>query len=146
MLPSAVHMQPGFSESLGTIHCTHADSCSFAGNVVLNSSVAASRRRFACEGELVIFTCEVVGSNSLEWNSPLISPITYVTRSTAPTSTSRPPFFATLSSIAGDGLNTNFTSTLQVNASRTFQQADTTVECNNQQQESKEANFTVAGG
>ena len=94
----------------------------------------------------MIFTCEVVRSNALEWNSPLISPITYVTRSTAPISTSRPPFFATLSSIAGDGLNTNFTSTLQVNASRTFQQGSTTVECNNQRPDSKEANFTVAGG
>lgn len=122
------------------------DSDSVAGNLVLNSSVEASGRQFPCDGELVIFTCKVTRSNSLQWNSPTISSITYVTSSTTPIFTSRLPFFATLTSIAGIGPNTNFTSTLQVNASKTFQKADATVECRNQQQDSREASFTVAGG
>lgn len=122
------------------------DSDSVAGNLVLNSSVAESGRQFACDGELVIFTCKVARSNSLQWNSPTISSITYVTSSTTPIFSSRLPFFATLTRIAGTGPNTNFTSTLQVNASKAFRQADATVECRNQQQDSKEASFTVAGG
>ena len=93
------------------------------------------------------FTCEVIGSIFLQWNSPRISgnPITYSTGLTAPISTSRPPFSANLMSITGIGSNTDFISTLQVTASRAFQEADTTVECRNQQGESREATFTAAG-
>ena len=117
-----------------------------AGNVVLNSSIELGRH-FSCERDHVNFTCEVFDSLFLQWNSPRFSgnPITYSTGLAAPISTSRPPFSATLTSITGIGSNTDFISTLQVTASRAFQQADTTVECRNQQGESREASFTAAG-
>ena len=117
------------------------DCDSVPGHLTLSSNVAESGRQFACDGELVIFTCEVNGSLTLQWNSPNISenPITYTAGFTVPTTTSRPPFFATLTSIVGNGANKNFTSTLQVNASY-----DTTVQCSDQQQESRKVNLTVS--
>ena len=118
-----------------------------AGNVVLTSTVEENGRQFACEGEMVTFTCHVLRSIFLQWNSPLIRqiPVVFVTGFTALMSTSRPPFTATLASIAGIGLNTNFTSTLQVNASRMFAKNDTTVECRNLQGIGEESKFTVSG-
>ena len=116
---------------------------SVAGHLTLSYNVEESGRQFACDGELVIFTCEVNGSSALEWNSPSFSeaPISYTAVSSAPTTISRPPAFsATLTSITGVGSNKDFISTLQVNASN-----DTTVQCNDQQQESREANLTVSG-
>ena len=132
--------------NLNALHCDFKFAL-VAGNVVLNSTIAEIERRFSCEGELISFTCKVVESIFLQWTSPRFSgnPITYSAGVTAPTTTSRPPFVATLTSIAGVGLNTNFTSTLKVNASRAFQQADSTVQCRNQQGESSEAIFPVGG-
>ena len=123
------------------------DSISVAGNVVLTSTVEENGRRFACEGEMVTFTCQVFRSVFLMWNSPVIhqTPIVFLSGFTALMSTSRPPFTVTLTSIAGIGLNTNFTSTLQVNASRTFAKNQTTVQCRNQQHVTEESRFTVAG-
>jgi len=42
--------------------CTIEDSISVAGNVTLTSTVEEDGRQFACEGEVVIFTCQVIGS------------------------------------------------------------------------------------
>ena len=129
--------------------CTFVDMDSIlvAGNVVLTSTVEENGRRFACDGEMVTFTCQVFRSVFLKWNSPLIrqTPVVFVTGFTALVSTSRPPFTATLTSIAGIGLNTNFTSTLQVNASRTFAKNDTSVGCRNLQGIGEESKFTVSG-
>lgn len=113
-----------------------------AGNVLLESSVVESGRQFACDGELITFTCEVFGSISLQWRNELINPITFLSSDNAPVTLSRPPFFATLTSRVGSGIDANFTSTLQVNASRNSSQS---VECRNQQQVSRELNFTTAG-
>ena len=66
------------------IYCTHVDSCLVAGNVMLSSSVAYNGRQFTCPGEIVLFTCQVFGSLSLEWNSPLVSPVTYTAFDTPP--------------------------------------------------------------
>ena len=121
------------------------DCISVTGNVVLTSTVVENERHFACEGEMVIFTCQVNRSFSLQWYSPLIRLIVYTTRSDDPVVVSRPPFIATRTSIAGSGLNTNFTSTLQVTASRAFARNDTTVECRNQPGVSMSSRFTVAG-
>jgi len=121
-------------------------SISVVGNVVLTSTVEENGRRFACDGELVTFTCQVVQSVSLQWESLLISPsVVFVLGSIAPLSVSRPPFVAILTSIAGSGINTNFTSTVQVTASRTFARTNTTVVCLNQLRVSEESSFAVAG-
>ena len=106
---------------------THVDSCLVAGNVMLSSSVAYNERQFTCPGEIVLFTCQVFGSLSLRWNSPLVSPVTYTAFDTPPAFISRPPFLATLASIVGVGFNTSLISILQVNTSRTFQQVDTVI-------------------
>ena len=130
------------------IACTYGkNSISVAGNVVLTSTVEETGRQFACEGEMVTFTCHVLRSIFLQWKSPLIrhTSVVFVTGFTAPLSTSRPPFTATLTSIAGIGLNTNFTSTLQVNASRMFAKNQTIVECRNQRRVTEKSKFTVAG-
>ena len=127
--------------------CTHVNSGSVAGQLVLNSSVTKSGRQFACDGERVTFTCEVVGSSILQWNSPSISgnPITYRAGLMPPATTPRQAFLATLRSIAGGGANTNFTSTLQVNASMEIPRNVTTVECRNHRvEDAMEASFTVA--
>jgi len=117
-----------------------------AGNVVLTSTVKENGRQFACDAELVTFTCQVVGSVSLLWESPLFSPnVIFSIGDTPPESVSRPPFIATLTSVAGNGTNTNYTSTLQVTASRTYTGNNTTVVCLNQLRVSEESNFTVAG-
>ena len=122
----------------------NTDCISVAGNVVLTSTVEENGRQFACEGEVVLFTCQVFGSLTLQWESPLIRQISFPAGSTV--STSRPPsFIATLTSIAGSGINRNITSTLQVNASRTFARNDTTVECRNLPGVTEESRFTVAG-
>ena len=124
---------------------THLDSSLVAGNVVLSSSVADNGRRYACGGEIVLFTCQVIGSLYLEWNSPLVTSITYTVGDTPPAFMPRPPFFATLTSVTRAGLNTNFSSTLQVNASRTFQRTDTIIQCRNQQQDYVEASIMISG-
>ena len=121
------------------------DCISVAGNVVLTSTVKENGRKFACEGEVVIFNCQVNRSLSLQWYSPLIRLIVYTTRLDDPAVVSRSPFIATRTSIARSGLNSNFTSTLQVTASRAFTMNDTTVECRNQPGVSMSSRFTVAG-
>ena len=111
---------------------------------MLTSTVEENGRQFACEGEVVIFTCRVFGSLTLQWDSPLFRQITFPAGSTV--SVSRPPsFFVNLTSIAGSGINSNITSTLQVNASRTFARNDTTVACRNLPGVTEESRFTVAG-
>ena len=87
------------------------------------------------------FTCQVIGSFSLQWDSPLISPISFTSD---PVNTVSPmsPFTATLTSTAGIGVNRNLTSTLQVTALSSF---DTTVVCRNQGRVNQTSRFTVAG-
>ena len=92
---------------------------------------------------MVTFTCHVVGSITLQWDSPLIFPIIFSASSTVPQISN--PFIATLTSIAGIGVNSNFTSTLQVNASRAFARNQTTVECRSQQNVNESSSFKVAG-
>ena len=123
----------------------HVDSCLVAGNIMLTSSVADSGRQFTCPGEIVLFTCQVFGSPYLQRNSPLVSPIIFTAIDTPPIFISRPPFLVSLTRNTGVGLNTSLTSILQVNTSRTFQQADTIIQCRNQQQDYVEANFLVSG-
>ena len=112
---------------------------------MLTSTVVEYGRQFACEGEVVTFICQVNRSFSLQWYSPLIRLIVYTTRPDDPVVVSRSPFISTHTSIARDGLNTNFTSTLQVTASRAFARINTTVECRNQPGVSMSSQFTVAG-
>lgn len=106
--------------------------------MVLDSSIGDSRQ-FACDGELVTFTCQVFLSDILEWNSPLIARIRFSSTDMLQ-SVRREPFFATLTSVVGTNLAANITATLQVNASRMILPPNTTVECN-----SEESNFTTAG-
>ena len=127
------------------IDCTHdVDSTSVAGNVMLTSTVEENGRQFACDGERVTFTCQVIGSFSLQWDSPLIIPISF-TSNPVNTVSSRFPFIATLTSTAGSGFNRNLTSTLQVTALNSFRRSDTTVVCRNQVRVNQTSRFTVAG-
>ena len=121
--------------------------CSVAGNVLLTSTVEEDRRGFACEGEMVTFTCRVIGSLSLQWDSQLIrqDPIIFSIDPVAPVVVSRSSFIATLTSVTRSGSSSNFTSTLQVNASRTFARSDTTVECRNQLGVNESSRFTATG-
>ena len=115
-----------------------------AGNVILTSTVINDGRQFACEGEMVTFTCQVIRSASLQWYSPLIHLIVYNIRNTDPV-VSMQPFTANLTSIGRSGIFSNFTSTLQVTASRMFAKSNTTVECRNQPGVNVSSRFTVAG-
>ena len=120
------------------------DSILVAGNVILTTTVEEDGRRYACNGEIVTFTCQIIRSFSLQWDSPLISPISF-TSDPVNTMTSMPPFTATLTSTAGSGFNRNFTSTLQVTALSSFRRSDTTVVCRNQLRVNQTSRFTVAG-
>ena len=120
------------------------DCISVAGNVMLTSTVEEDARQFACEGEMVTFTCQVIGSFSLQWDSPLISPISF-TSDPINTMSPMPPFTATLTSTAGVGSNRNLTSTLQVTALSSLGRSDTTVVCRNQGRVNQTSRFTVAG-
>ena len=120
------------------------DSISVAGNVMLTSTVAEDGRQYACEGEMVTFTCQVIRSFSLQWDNPLISPISF-TSDPVNTMTPMSPFTATLTSTAGVGSNRNLTSTLQVTALSSFRRSDTTVVCRNQGRVNQTSRFTVAG-
>ena len=113
--------------------------------MILTSTVEENGRQYACEREMVTFTCQVIRSASLQWRSPLIRLISFTTDPTDPVSVPRPPFVATLTNIAGSGGNTNFTSTLQVTASRMFARINTTVECRNLLGVNRSSRFTVAG-
>ena len=111
---------------------------------MLTSTVIEDGRQFACEREMVTFTCQVIRSASLQWYSPLIRLIVYNFGTTNPV-VSMPPFTANLTSIGRSGIFSNFTSTLQVTASRMFARSDTTVECRNQPGVNMSSRFTVAG-
>ena len=127
-----------------TLIVLHLPYGSVAGNVVLNSTVEENGRQFACEGEMVTFTCQVVRSLSLQWDSPLISPISF-TSDPVNTTSSMSPFTATVTSTAGSGSNRNLTSTLQVTALSSLGRSDTTVVCRNQGRVNQTSRFTVAG-
>ena len=120
------------------------DFISVAGNVIVTSTVEENGRQYACDGEIVTFTCQIIRSFSLQWDSPLISPISF-TSDPVNTMSSMSPFTATLTSTAGSGFNRNFTSTLQVTALSSFGRSDTTVVCRNQLRVNQTSRFTVAG-
>ena len=104
--------------------------------------------QFACPGEQVTFTCQVIGSHSLEWRSPLITQTTSYTAVDTPLMPiNRGPFTISLLSVSGMStpLNANFISILQVNSSRMITRTETTVMCLNAASESETDNFTVAG-
>ena len=84
-------------------------------NVELYSSVNEGRQ-FTCPGELVIFTCQVFGSNTLEWRSPLISPIKFSTTSMVSNIITKRPFQANLTLIGNSNVSedSNITSTLEM--------------------------------
>ena len=91
------------------------------------------------------FTCRVFGSSALEWRGPLIpQQIRYTAGSTPPATLSQGPFIASLIEVVGPNLNANFTSTLQVNASRMFMRDATTVMCLSATANETD-NFTTAG-
>ena len=111
-------------------------------NVELTSN---KERQFSCPGDLVTFTCRVFGSASLEWRSPLITlPTSYRARDIPPGILNQGPFTISLISVSGTTRNANFTSTLQVTASRSITRTDTTVTCLSGTLESGTDNFTVA--
>jgi len=88
--------------------------------VELSSSVD-EERQFICPGELVTFTCQVFGSSSLEWSSPLISSsITYGTFNTPPDTIIQSPFEANLTSVSMGNIpaDSNITSTLRMTEPR----------------------------
>ena len=117
---------------------------SFLDNVQLTSNKNTTRR-FTCPGDMVVFTCQVFGSSSLAWRSPLITQRTTYTRiSTPPDVLNRDPFTATLINVNGPNLQANFTSTLQVTVSRMINRTKSTVMCLSDR-ESETDNFTVAG-
>ena len=92
------------------------------------------------------FTCRVFESSSLEWRSPLITQTTsYLAIDTPPEVLNRDPFTASLNSVSGNNFNANFTSTLQVTASRMFMENETTVMCLSSTSENEVDNFTTAG-
>ena len=103
-------------------------------------------RQFTCPGDQVTFTCQILGSISLEWHNLLIAqPVTYRTDDRPPETLNRGPFTASLISVSGTPLNANFTSILQVTASRMIMRDATTVMCLSSTMESGTDNFTVAG-
>ena len=111
-------------------------------NVKLTSN---KERQFTCPGDQVIFTCRVFGSSSLEWRNPLITQITsYIAIDTPPQILNRDPLTISLISVTGTPLNANFTSTLQVTASRMIMRDETTVMCLSTTA-NKTDNFTIAG-
>ena len=110
-----------------------------AENVELTSN---KESRFTCPRDQVTFTCRVFGSSSLEWHSPLITQITsYVASATPPMILNRDPLTVSLTSVSGTNLNANFTSTLQVTASRMINYCSHCLSTT----ASKVDNFTVAG-
>ena len=120
-------------------------SCIFPtiDNVELTST---KTRQFTCPEDLVIFTCRVFRSSSLEWRSPLFTQTTsYLATDTPPRILNRGPLTISLINVSGTTLNANFTSTLRVTASRTITRTETTVTCLSGTAESETDNFTVAG-
>ena len=115
-------------------------------STVDNAKLTSNKEwQFTCPGDEVTFTCRVFGSSSLEWRSPLITQITsYGADATPSMILNRDPLSISLISVSGTPLNANFTSTLQVTASRTIQRASTLVMCLSTTT-NKTDNFTVAG-
>ena len=110
-------------------------------NVELTSN---KKWQFTCPGDQVTFTCRVFGSISLEWRSPLITEQTTYTTGSSVDDLDRNPFTASLVERSGTPLSSNFTSTLQVTASRMIMRTETTVMCLSSTA-SKTDNFTIAG-
>ena len=80
----------------------------------------------------MIFTCQVFGSVTLEWRSPLFTqPTVYLPNDRPPRIFTPGPFTASLINVSTNGtnVNTNFTSTLQVTASRMIMRDAITVMC-----------------
>ena len=104
--------------------------------------------RFTCHGQEVTFTCCVLGSSSLEWRNSLITGgITYTAVHGSGQVINRDYFATSLTDISKDNtstLNTNFTSTLRVNASRMFIINQTTILCTSTA-DNKTDTFTIAG-
>ena len=112
-------------------------------------SVESSGREFACDGEDVVFRCEVFQRSGLQWVAPpLISsavPIAFGTSARAPAVSTLGGFYAVLTAFRQDTFpNANFTSTLQVQASSMMN--DTDVECRSpDQQISEQIRLALSG-
>jgi len=100
----------------------------FAANVELTSSLEETNRTFPCVGERVTFTCEVFGSFSLEWRSPLFQPsISYNAIFDSPGRIfTRDSSEANLTFLSPAGGNSNITSTLTIIVPTT---EDVSVQC-----------------
>lgn len=111
-------------------------------------SVTSSGREFACDGEAVVFTCELFQRSGLQWVAPpsitSAVPIAYAASDSAPSCTDRNPFYAVLTDIQPDTFpNANFTSILQIEASSTMSSTD--VQCRSQDQQiSEQIRLTVS--
>lgn len=107
------------------------------------SSSVDERRQFTCPGELIIFTCQVFGTISLEWRSPLISSITYTAFRTPPDTITRSPFEANLISVNTGNIpaNSNITSTLRMTEPRN----EVSVQCLNAAGDNRTETFTTTG-
>ena len=93
-------------------------------------------------GDHVTFICRVFRSSALEWRNPLITQLTsYAALDTPPMILNRDPLTVSLISVSGIPLNANFTSTLQVTASRMINYCSHCLSTT----ASKVDNFTVAG-
>ena len=108
--------------------------------------ISNKTKRFTCPGERVIFTCRVYGSVSLEWRSPLITqPTSYLATDMPPRILNRGRLSISLINVSGIPLNANFTSTLQVTASRMIMRDSSTVMCLSGTLKNVTDNFIVAG-
>ena len=113
------------------------------GNVELTSD---KTRQFTCPGDRVTFTCRVYGSVSLEWRSPLITqPTSYLATDMPPRILNRGRLSISLINVSGIPLNANFTSTLQVTASRMVMRDSSTVMCLSGTLKNVTDNFIIAG-
>ena len=107
---------------------------------MLTSTVKESGRQFACDGEQVTFTCQVVRSFSLEWRSSHLNPITYTANDMPPSPRTQDPFEANLTFLSRASVDSNITSTLRMTR---FNDA-VSVQCLSTQDNETEA-FTETG-
>ena len=133
-------------DTLNIVHWYFLHSINYSSDFVENVELTSNKtRQLTCPGDLVIFTCRVFVSSSLEWRSPLITEqILYTASDRPPRILRRGSFTASLTNVSGTPLEANFTSTLQVTASTVFM-SNATVMCLSSTPESETDNFTAAG-
>ena len=111
--------------------------------IVELSSTVDGGRQFICSGELVTFTCQVLGSTILEWHIPPNTSITYTNTSMPPGTITKGPFEANLTLISNGNVvpvDSNITSTLKMSEPMN----EVSVQCLSTQDNETE-NFTITG-